>query len=147
MNKLVIGVFATLALSNSYAQSTDEITKTRFGEVIISEEETNINGKNIEDLQYLNPIYLLNRTELASSDVILIAQPLGNNCPGKFKFLIIDNNGARTTPLFGTCYDDIPTPIQAGEAVAFNMVNLGGEGTTLYIYQNGSVYENGNIVK
>ena len=62
MNKLVIGVFATLALSNSYAQSTDEITKTRFGEVIISEEETNINGKNIEDLQYLNPIYLLNRT-------------------------------------------------------------------------------------
>lgn len=131
MEKLVISILAVLALSNSYAQSTDEITKTRFGELLISEEATHINGNSIEGLQYLNPLYLLSRKQLADSDVILIAQPLGNNCPGKFTFLILDSNGARTTPLFGTCFDDIPSPIQAGEAIAFNMVNLGGEGSTL----------------
>lgn len=129
------------------SSANKDAVNTRFGDITFTEDFTaNFDGKEIDGIEFIQPHYVLGRFELKSSDIVLYLEPGGSACPGFYSFIIVDNKGARTTSSFGTCYYYEGIPIQIGDTVLFSMPKLGNEGSVLYAYQDGKVYEKDGVM-
>jgi hypothetical protein len=149
MKKIILGLLTLLSINSVQAESSanEDAANTRFGEITFTENFTaSFNGKEIDGVSFIQPHYLIGRFELKSSDVILYQEPGGSACAGSYSYIIVDNEGARTTPGFGTCYHFDVVPIQVGETVSFSMPKAGNEGAVLYSYQDGKVYEKDGVM-
>ena len=134
---------------NASAQFDPVKIATRFGELRSGENsELKFKGKKIlPEVSVFSEAYVLSTHKLESADVVLISQAAGTACPGQFVFVTVSAEGAKATPVFGTCYDDDVKAIQTGETIAFSMKKLGGKGSSRYIYERGVVFENGKPIK
>ncbi|MES2047094.1 MAG: hypothetical protein V4447_01740 [Pseudomonadota bacterium] len=147
---LAFAAVAAAFTSNTFAQADIVKIPTRFGELKTnSNSSLQFKGKTVvPEVTIISDAYVLSTYKLESSDVIFASQAAGNSCPGQFVFITVSTEGAKSTPVFGTCYDDGDTkPIQIDQTIAFSMKKMGGKGTSRYIYERGVVFENGKPVK
>lgn len=128
----------SIGASHAFAQFDTVKINTRFGELTSGEYgELAFKGKIIApEVAVASKAYILSTYELEDFDVIFISQAYGTACPGKFVFVTVSSEGAKASPIFGTCYDDGDVePVQIGETIAFSMKELGGKGGVRYIYE------------
>lgn len=150
-NKCLVAI-ATLVFTNIGLAQSDEVNiPTRFGELKANKDgDIQFKGKTV--LPKVNVVDfsfdVKSNNKLTNSDVILVSQGTGNTCPGQFAYITVTADGAKATPTFGTCYDDyFVQPVQNGEILTLTMKNLGGKGTSKYVYEKGVVTKNGKPVK
>ncbi len=129
----------TLALADGDSFSID----TRFGSLKTAPDSQLMhNGRALSPrVTVPSPAYVVSIHRLANADVILIAQPSGANCPGKYVFLTLNAAGSKVSQPFGTCYDDNPRPMQKGESIIVLLRRADGSGATQYFYENGAIRE------
>ena len=141
---------AALVLSVELAAAESSTMATRFGKLSIAGESYQnqllVNGKRILEGQQLS---FVKKFSLADSDVVLINDNSGgNSCPsGSFFFVTLKSGNVLVTPKFGTCYEDEPTVVQKDGRIYFSMTRLGGKGRATFVYSNGSMSENGKVLK
>ena len=118
----------------AHAHEFEVTLKTRYGILKTNESfELMYKGKPIPGAYLPSTAYLAGEFKLSESDLLLISGG-GNACPGHYVYVTIDKAGARATPSFGTCYDEMTTPVQQGDVIAFSMPKLSRKGTSRYIY-------------
>lgn len=130
---------ATLAQANEDSFSID----TRFGSLKTAPDSQLMhNGRALSPrLSVPSPASVVSIHRLANADVILIAQPTGPDCPGKYVFLTLTATGSKVGQPFGTCYDDNTRPMQKGESIILLLRRADGSGANQYFYENGAVRE------
>ena len=142
-------IAVAIVVVNAPAQADPVTISTRFGDVKTDGNgELQFKGKVVSPVvSIVSSAYVLATFKLQTSDVVFISQAAGNTCPGQFVYVTVTPEGAKSTPVFGTCYDDNIKPVQVGESIAFAMKKLGGKGSVRYIYERGVMFEDGKPVK
>lgn len=144
MSKLYLCMALWLA-SATLAQATEDSfsINTRFGSLKTAPDTQLMhNGRALSPrLSVPSPASVVSIHRLANADVILIAQPTGPDCPGKYVFLTLTATASKVGQQFGTCYDDNPRPMQKGESIIVLLRRADGSGATQFFYENGAVRE------
>ena len=142
-------VALAIVVAHASAQADSVAIPTRFGELKTNADgDLLFKGKGLSSTVNIpSSAYVISTYKLQASDVVLISQAAGNACPGQFVFVSVSAEGAKTSPVFGTCYDDEVKPVQAGESISFTMKKSGGKGSVRYVYERSVVLENGKPVK
>lgn len=144
MSKLYL-CMALLLASGTLAQANQGsfIIDTRFGSLKTASDSSLLHNQRAINprVSVPSPASVISIHRLANADVILIAQPTGANCPGKYVFLTVTAAGSKVGQPFGTCFDDNPRPIQKGDTIMLLLRRADGSGVNQYFYENGAVRE------
>lgn len=148
--RYVFFFIASMACSTAYPDDAKPIS-TRYGPLSYDGDAQLIfKGQKITPFVEHDPYALASPIaafKFLNSDVILLQQTQGNNCPGNFVFVTVTSGAAKATSNFGTCADDNTDPIQSGETISFSMPKISGQGSSTFVYKNGIVLQDGKAVK
>ncbi len=137
-----------LILSFSSLVSADEIT-TRYGKLSTIEENTVIylNAKPVEPaIDSISSFTFVKKFQIGLSDVVLLNIGGGSGCAAKYMFLILTLTKFAHTNEFGNC-SDLPKVTQQKNKITVKMLKLEGSGYEKYIYLDGTVTQNGKLIK
>ena len=138
-----------MSASCAAAKPDEFIIKTRYGD-ITSDSTSAMIFRNAMVQPFVvasNRLMVISTIELKDSDVVLVQQPQGADCQGRFVFVTITATEVKATPAFGTCVDEHAKPTLEHDEITFEMSNPDGKGTTRFFYQNGEVHTAGEPLK
>lgn len=136
----------------AFAFETDQTVNTRFGTVqlIDNKDGTNIdiklNGKNISSVE-ANTFNGINEEpfNLGEKDVFAISTNAGGGC-GAYYFLTVENkSNATLSPSFSSCGEIFFK--KSGNSIITKSMDSRGKNRKTIKYSNGTVTENGKVLK
>jgi len=124
---------------SSLAYASGISIQTRYGVLSNNYEDfkLKLNGNPLE-IPDEDENYLINRNDIyatSTGDVILLSANTQPNCV-QFRFLTLNNKGAKFTPVFGTCDYDAKIS-QNGDSIFVKMKN--GKKVSTFTYFDGAV--------
>jgi hypothetical protein len=146
-----VGALLVVSTSASCATAKPDrfVVKTRYGDVTADSTSAMVfRNAMVQPLVVAsNRLMVVSTIELKDIDVVLVQQPQGAGCQGRFVFVTISATEAKATPAFGTCVDEQAKPMLEHDEITFEMSNQDGKGTTRFFYQNGEVHASGEPLK
>lgn len=105
------------------------------------------NGENIRDGDGFS-LSFVEKYAVGDTDIVLMMNNSGGTaCPVQYFFVSISIQGiAKLSPEFGTC-SDLAKSTQSGSNITVTMPKMDGQGDAEYIFTNGDVTENGELLK
>jgi hypothetical protein len=145
-----------LALASSGLAQNSQLleTKTRFGTLALDDQnELTFNSRPLEPPIRVNSSMDLGEPfHIGATDVVLVIDYGGTACPVQYYFVTANKSGAKATPAFGTCEEEISIQ-HSGDSILVTMHGYRGpfepeaerrkaaRETHVFVYRDGVVTE------
>lgn len=85
--------------------------------------------------------------KVGNNEVALFSESSGGTaCPATYFFASVEQGKLKQTLSFGTC-SDLAKTSQKNNQIIVSMPNMDRKGQTVYVYENGSLTENGKVIR
>lgn len=141
----------SLSATSTFAADDNKAATVRGGRLSIVGETNQpkllLNGKTLLEPEAFG-LDIVKTFPVGETDVVLVMNNSGGSaCPVQYFFVTVTLQGtAKLSPEFGTC-SDLAKPTQNGLSINVTMPKMTGRNNAKYIYLNGTLTENGKLIK